>query len=73
MKLFSTKINCFGDHNYCNDMFLKLGEPSFFSPKKNLKIKKIKFNIKINIFKIKKTDHLIVKKMGDYNVLFKKI
>jgi hypothetical protein len=41
--------------------------------KKEMKIKKIKFGIKICFLKIKGIDHLIGKKLGDLNIHYKQI
>jgi hypothetical protein len=41
------------------------------SPNKNWKMMKINFNIEINFSRIKRIDHLIDKKDGNLNVLFK--
>jgi hypothetical protein len=69
MKPFDIKINCFGGLNLPQQQ-LFLSEPEFNDllstpqKKKKTKKRKIKFGIKIYVFKITKTDHLIVKKDG---------
>jgi hypothetical protein len=67
MKPFDIKIDCFGGLNLPQQQQLSLSKPesndlfSLFHEKKQKK-RKMKFGIKIYIFKITETDHVIVKK-----------
>jgi hypothetical protein len=64
IKLFDIKFNRFDECNYYSDHFLSILESdnyfSLLSKKKKLKMRKMKFNIKINFFKNKKINYRIV-------------
>jgi two-component SAPR family response regulator len=64
MKPFDIKINCFGGLNLPQQQLSlsKRESNDLFSLLNQKKKRKIKFGIKIYVFKITETDHLIVKK-----------
>jgi len=66
MKPFDIKINCFGGLNLPQQQLSlsKRESNDLFSLLNQKKKRKIKFGIKIYVFKITETDHLIVKKNG---------
>jgi len=78
MELVDIDFNMFCGWKMCQDEF-SLSTPEFggalflLSQKKNWKIRKMKFDIKIKFLKIKGTDYLIAKKDGALNELFKLI
>jgi len=70
-----TKVYRFGGMNHSNKNFFFLGWnltiSSFFShPKRTEKMMKIKFSTKINVSRIRRINHLIVKKIKGLKCIF---